>query len=65
MCLILTLLAVPVFHSLWEDLGEQHIWGPLARTWRRTATNTLRPLPSPVVVEQRAGIALGSSEESR
>ena len=65
MCLILTLLAVPVFYSLWEDLGEHPIWGQLARTWRRTATNTRRPLPSPVVVEQRAGIALGSSEESR
>jgi HAE1 family hydrophobic/amphiphilic exporter-1 len=33
LCLMLTLLAVPVFYSLWEDLGE---WVS-SRRWRRTA----------------------------
>jgi HAE1 family hydrophobic/amphiphilic exporter-1 len=32
LCLLLTLLAVPVFYSLWEDLGE---WVS-SRRWRRT-----------------------------
>ncbi|MGB7759445.1 MAG: efflux RND transporter permease subunit [Bryobacteraceae bacterium] len=32
LCLMLTLLAVPVFYSLWEDLGE---WVS-SRRWRRT-----------------------------
>ncbi len=65
MCLILTLLAVPVFYSLWEDLGEHRIWGQLASAWRSKTTNARQPLPSPVVVEQRAGFARNSSEESR
>ena len=33
LCLVLTLLAVPVFYSLWEDLGE---WIS-SRRWRRNA----------------------------
>ena len=65
MCLILTLLAVPVFYSLWEDLGEHRIWGKLASAWRSKTTNARQPVPSPVVVEQRAGFARNSSEESR
>jgi HAE1 family hydrophobic/amphiphilic exporter-1 len=27
LCLLLTLLAVPVFYSLWEDLSESRVWG--------------------------------------
>ncbi|MGA3027701.1 MAG: efflux RND transporter permease subunit [Bryobacteraceae bacterium] len=33
LCLLLTLLAVPVFYSLWEDLGQ---WVS-SRRWRKTA----------------------------
>jgi hydrophobic/amphiphilic exporter-1 (mainly G- bacteria), HAE1 family len=31
LCLLLTLLAVPVFYSLVEDLGEANLWRRLTR----------------------------------
>ncbi|HEX8180420.1 MAG TPA: efflux RND transporter permease subunit [Pyrinomonadaceae bacterium] len=51
LCLLLTLLAVPVFYSLWDDLGRSRVWGRAAATvggafaWARrraaTAAGTL------------------------
>ena len=35
LCLLLTLLAVPVFYSLFEDASESPAWGRIARGWSR------------------------------
>ena len=66
LCLILTLLAVPVFYSLWEDLGEHPLWGRMAASWRaRTARWRSRP-GTPIRVPasaERTRLANGPSEE--
>ena len=35
LCLLLTLLAVPVFYSLFDDAAESPAWGRIARRWER------------------------------
>jgi hydrophobic/amphiphilic exporter-1 (mainly G- bacteria), HAE1 family len=35
MCLLLTLLAVPVFYSLFDDAAESAVWGRIGERWRR------------------------------
>jgi HAE1 family hydrophobic/amphiphilic exporter-1 len=37
LCLLLTLLAVPVFYSLVEDLRESHLLQRLSARWPRRA----------------------------
>jgi hydrophobic/amphiphilic exporter-1 (mainly G- bacteria), HAE1 family len=39
LCLLLTLLAVPVFYSLFEDFGELPIWSRLAARYQRVSKN--------------------------
>jgi HAE1 family hydrophobic/amphiphilic exporter-1 len=33
LCLLLTLLAVPVFYSLFDDLARSHIWSRIGSTF--------------------------------
>ena len=44
MCLLLTLLAVPVFYSLFEDAAHSPAWSRVARSWGRTTAGIGRML---------------------
>ncbi|HKG21051.1 MAG TPA: efflux RND transporter permease subunit, partial [Blastocatellia bacterium] len=44
LCLLLTLLAVPVFYSLFEDLGELPAWAYIGKKYRAVFTGTRRRL---------------------
>ena len=44
MCLLLTLLAVPVFYSLFEDASHSPAWGRVARRWERATAGVGRML---------------------
>ena len=43
MCLLLTLLAVPVFYSIFDDAAESTIWRGVGRRIEGFKANTLRP----------------------
>jgi HAE1 family hydrophobic/amphiphilic exporter-1 len=42
MCLLLTLLAVPVFYSLFEDASQSPAWNHVARRWERISASVGR-----------------------
>jgi HAE1 family hydrophobic/amphiphilic exporter-1 len=44
LCLLLTLLAVPVFYSLFEDAKESRVWGRISERSRSFKTNVGRRL---------------------
>ena len=50
MCLLLTLLAVPVFYSLFDDAQETTVWRRVGDRYDKFKINNLRP-----VYEQFAG----------
>ena len=43
MCLLLTLLAVPVFYSLFDDAQESIIWQRISASYENFKVNNLRP----------------------
>ncbi|MBA3633162.1 MAG: efflux RND transporter permease subunit [Acidobacteria bacterium] len=43
MCLLLTLLAVPVFYSLFDDAQGSHVWRGFSDKYDKFKFNTLRP----------------------
>jgi hypothetical protein len=44
MCLLLTLLAVPVFYSLFDDAQESTVWQRAAAGYNRFKVNNLHPV---------------------
>jgi predicted RND superfamily exporter protein len=44
MCLLLTLLAVPVFYSLFDDAQESTVWQRISAAYERFKVNNLRPI---------------------
>ena len=42
MCLLLTLLAVPVFYSLFEDAANSPAWGRISHRWERSTAGIRR-----------------------
>ncbi len=60
MCLLLTLLAVPVFYSLFDDAQESHIGRSFSERFDKLKIGTLRP-----VYERFAGIFSPSKQQEK
>ena len=70
LCLLLTLLAVPVFYSLFEDLGDSFVTGRVARLVKccdgackkaAVAAATIALVDGPVRPDRGAGAAAAGS----
>ena len=48
LCLLLTLLAVPVFYSLFDDAQESTVWGGMSTRYDKFKVVNLRPAYEPV-----------------
>jgi multidrug efflux pump subunit AcrB len=46
LCLLLTLLAVPVFYSLFDDLARSRVWGRLGSLWKALFGRVRRKIAS-------------------
>ncbi|MGI8789183.1 MAG: efflux RND transporter permease subunit [Pyrinomonadaceae bacterium] len=60
MCLLLTLLAVPVFYSLFDDAQESHLWRGFSDRYDKFKVGTLRP-----AYERVAGMFRTSKQERK
>jgi HAE1 family hydrophobic/amphiphilic exporter-1 len=58
MCLLLTLLAVPVFYSLFDDAQQSNIWSGFAHRYDKFKIGVLRP-----AYERIAGMFRSSKRE--
>jgi HAE1 family hydrophobic/amphiphilic exporter-1 len=64
LCLLLTLLAVPVFYSLFDDAKESSIWTGMSGSVRRYTAARLRPVYEKLGLLMRRKNTEGETEES-
>jgi HAE1 family hydrophobic/amphiphilic exporter-1 len=62
LCLLLTLLAVPVFYSLFEDIGEMPAWQHIAGLFQSARTGLRRRFAEAGAAFKRAPQASGQNE---
>ena len=53
LCLLLTLLAVPVFYSLFEDVSEWQVWNGVKRISSRVSARRTQPDSVPSLVQRK------------
>jgi HAE1 family hydrophobic/amphiphilic exporter-1 len=56
LCLLLTLLAVPVFYSLFDDAATSPLWARLGRVWSRATAAVAHPIER-LLLRRGAGVS--------